>query len=436
MRIRTIKPEFWSSAKMARVPREVRLVFIGLWNEADDDGRLLGSPKRLAGSLFEHDADVDGAVMDAWLTQLEQAQLIVRYEAKGTAYVAIPGFGEHQRIDKRWASRLPAPPGALARPRASLAQQPASLPQLCAPDMSSSGNVFLPEMTSFGEGNTAPPKTLALAPVVVPTIEPEPEDDPQPTAMERLEHRESEIVIRSGKRSAIASKSAAASALFGRPQSARELLALRVVEDADGRIAMAPDGVAGVVLRDLWVQRYKALDGRGEPRRSTIAEVVERLWDHSIAKPWQTDGAGWGTRYFAWWSGHLGTDAQRVRQAWERDGGTQASDPERGAAKRRYVELQGLQRDLPPFETWFEQWKRGATETSSPSSPPGSGARPSGPRSGASPVHAADVMQRDLQAIEARGEGGAGGIAAMKAAQAKRPRVVVDDADIGSEVQS
>lgn len=163
-RIRTIKPEFWSSTTLARVPREVRLVFIGLWNEADDEGRLLASPKRLAGALFPNDEDVDAGMMGTWLSMLESAGVITRYTAAGVAYAWVHGFGEHQRVDKRWASRLPPPPpGGLTQHPASLAQHSASparvsesLAQHSAPEMSSSGNDLSSEMISLGSERAAP----------------------------------------------------------------------------------------------------------------------------------------------------------------------------------------------------------------------------------------------------------------------------------------
>ena len=40
MRIRTIKPEFWPSEKLAKASREARLLFVGLWSMADDSGRI------------------------------------------------------------------------------------------------------------------------------------------------------------------------------------------------------------------------------------------------------------------------------------------------------------------------------------------------------------------------------------------------------------
>ena len=38
MRIRTVKPEFWRSEDVSRLPVADRLLFIGLWSYVDDNG--------------------------------------------------------------------------------------------------------------------------------------------------------------------------------------------------------------------------------------------------------------------------------------------------------------------------------------------------------------------------------------------------------------
>ena len=38
-RIRTIKPEFWDSPGTASASLRIRLLFIAMWNWADDHGR-------------------------------------------------------------------------------------------------------------------------------------------------------------------------------------------------------------------------------------------------------------------------------------------------------------------------------------------------------------------------------------------------------------
>jgi hypothetical protein len=109
-RIRSIKPDFWGSPKTARVSRDARLLFIGLLNESDDYGRLLGSPRRLAGAIFPHDEDVDNDAINRWLDELESVRLVQKYVADGIEYVFVIGFMEHQKVSHPTDSRLPEPP--------------------------------------------------------------------------------------------------------------------------------------------------------------------------------------------------------------------------------------------------------------------------------------------------------------------------------------
>lgn len=107
MRIRSIKPEFWKSERVASLPRDSRLLFIGLWNLADDAGRFRAHPNLIQGELFPYEPESDVA---GWLQALVDAGLVLLYEADGRRYGLVVGFSEHQKIDKRTESRLPPPP--------------------------------------------------------------------------------------------------------------------------------------------------------------------------------------------------------------------------------------------------------------------------------------------------------------------------------------
>lgn len=108
-RIRTVKPNLFGSYSIAKVPIEARYLFIGLFCEADDAGRLIDSPKRIAGSIFPHDQKVTEAKAYRWLNDLQDAGMILRYEANGGRYIALPKWGEHQRISHPTDSQLPPP---------------------------------------------------------------------------------------------------------------------------------------------------------------------------------------------------------------------------------------------------------------------------------------------------------------------------------------
>src|SRR3954470_12573547 len=57
MRIRSIRPEFWSSEDIAALPWDVRLVFIGLWSYVDDNGVGRDNEKLIVADLFPLEED-------------------------------------------------------------------------------------------------------------------------------------------------------------------------------------------------------------------------------------------------------------------------------------------------------------------------------------------------------------------------------------------
>lgn len=108
-RIRTIKPEFPQSESVGNLSREARLLFILLWTQADDEGRLRGASRLLASLLYPYDLDAADHI-DGWLGELERERCIVRYQVKETFYLQITNWRDHQKIDRPTASRLPPPP--------------------------------------------------------------------------------------------------------------------------------------------------------------------------------------------------------------------------------------------------------------------------------------------------------------------------------------
>ena len=105
-RIRSIKPGFFLNEDAARLPYEWRLLFIGLWTQADREGRLEDRPQRLKASLFPYD-NVD---INEGLEALVVAGFIQRYRNKTQHLIAIPTWKKHQQPHIRESvSELPAP---------------------------------------------------------------------------------------------------------------------------------------------------------------------------------------------------------------------------------------------------------------------------------------------------------------------------------------
>lgn len=107
-RIRSIKPDFWTSEQVMECSPIARLMFIGIWNFADDHGRSPASPKTIKAQVFPAD-DIDVANVRGMLAELSENGLIQLYEADGKEFLFVTGW-RHQKIDKRQPAKYPEPP--------------------------------------------------------------------------------------------------------------------------------------------------------------------------------------------------------------------------------------------------------------------------------------------------------------------------------------
>lgn len=105
-RIRTIKPEFWTDEKIVELSPLARLLFIGLWNFADDEGRMVHSATRIKLQILP----ADTAEISALLGEIRGKKLIDVYVIGETEYLQVVNFGLHQKIDKRTRSKYPPNP--------------------------------------------------------------------------------------------------------------------------------------------------------------------------------------------------------------------------------------------------------------------------------------------------------------------------------------
>lgn len=106
-RIRSIKPEFWTSEQVMECSLNARLLFIGMWNFADDLGRLPMSVKTIKASVFPGD-DLALDSVRGMIEELSTNGLVLRYVVEDREYLQITGW-QHQRIDKPQAGKCPSP---------------------------------------------------------------------------------------------------------------------------------------------------------------------------------------------------------------------------------------------------------------------------------------------------------------------------------------
>ena len=102
-RIRTIKPEFWTDDKLTECSLSARLLFIGTWNFADDEGNLDRSAKQIKARVFPVD-DID---CEPLLRELIAQGLLTEYSVNGKVYLHIQGFKKHQVINRPSAPAYP-----------------------------------------------------------------------------------------------------------------------------------------------------------------------------------------------------------------------------------------------------------------------------------------------------------------------------------------
>mgnify|MGYP000167560538 FL=1 len=98
-RIRTIKPQFWDDAKIGRIPRDARLLYIGLWTFADDLGVVIADPVWLKSKIFPYDR-IQIQQLEAWLGLLEKTGFISLLSVKSESFYYLPTFSRHQIINR------------------------------------------------------------------------------------------------------------------------------------------------------------------------------------------------------------------------------------------------------------------------------------------------------------------------------------------------
>jgi len=113
-RRRMIDPKFWASEKVGKLTFRQRLFLIGLFSNADDEGRLIGAPTLLRSTIFPYD-DIPIEEIEKDLAALERTKdrpgSLVRYEIDGSKFIALTNWKKYQTINRPQKSLLPEPKG-------------------------------------------------------------------------------------------------------------------------------------------------------------------------------------------------------------------------------------------------------------------------------------------------------------------------------------
>ncbi|WP_328344853.1 hypothetical protein [Micromonospora sp. NBC_00421] len=110
-RIRSVKPEYWADQDLAeQVSRDARLLYIGLWNLADEHSRLRGDPRYIKGQLFPYDDDLTPDTIAGLISSLALAGKVVQFRTHAGTFIYLPKLANHQRLEPdKVPTKLPGP---------------------------------------------------------------------------------------------------------------------------------------------------------------------------------------------------------------------------------------------------------------------------------------------------------------------------------------
>ncbi|ASR84995.1 RepA-like replication initiator [Mycobacterium phage Bunnies] len=153
MRIRSTKPEFWRSERIASVSWDARLVLKGLESYVDDNGVGKDDIALIVGDVFPRDMlanprDTYARVSEA-ISELHQAGLLWRYEVDGTRLLFVSWWEDVQRIDKPGKGRFPRPDGTMNYRDSEIRESVASPRETVAPGTGEQGNRGTEESSSL-----------------------------------------------------------------------------------------------------------------------------------------------------------------------------------------------------------------------------------------------------------------------------------------------
>jgi hypothetical protein len=100
-RIRTIKPEFFSSPDTAKASPRARLLYIAMWCWADDYGVGESNMNGLLGFAFPDSDDLTRKELQRLCKEVQSAYKVDFYEVRGRFYYSVPSWDLHQKTERR-----------------------------------------------------------------------------------------------------------------------------------------------------------------------------------------------------------------------------------------------------------------------------------------------------------------------------------------------
>lgn len=105
-RKRMIDPNIWQSEDFSRLSTLAKLVFIGLFSLADDEGRGRCNPVYLKSTLFPYEESIRSADIDKTLSEISSNMSVIFYSCDGSSYYSLYNWNIWQKIDRPSQSKV------------------------------------------------------------------------------------------------------------------------------------------------------------------------------------------------------------------------------------------------------------------------------------------------------------------------------------------
>lgn len=107
-RKRMIDPNIWQSEDFSKLSLLAKIVFIGMFSNADDHGYGRAKPSYLKSIIFPYEENMRISEMDKTLNEIASSMSVVFYLDDENEYYSLMNWSKWQRVDRPTPSRIPA----------------------------------------------------------------------------------------------------------------------------------------------------------------------------------------------------------------------------------------------------------------------------------------------------------------------------------------
>ena len=105
-RKRMISPEIWDSENFSKLSILAKLVFIGMFSNADDEGRGKAKAECQKSKLFAYDESMRVADVESALDEVAENMSVTMYSHDGNEYYSFDNWKKWQKVDKPSPSNI------------------------------------------------------------------------------------------------------------------------------------------------------------------------------------------------------------------------------------------------------------------------------------------------------------------------------------------